>query len=228
MILRGVGCILVKNLNQVNKSYDVAQLRLFKNSSGIVFKCYMSNNLRTGDIAQVMFAFNILTLLSIVLVMQLLSKFFVFQVRWLQLQQSVKSSGKHYQTSMFLNKESTTATDQVLLLLVCQQFIPITDFLGCLLKNLKVQNNCFVLVFFEQQDYCLTCTAKIEIRFVSICLPSTSKSGLALFLCPEFTCPICQMLASKNKLLSAEPLQTQMLRAVAMLLELMLLFTKCF
>jgi len=51
MILRGVGCILVKNLNQVNKSYDVAQLRLFKNSSGIAFKCDMSNNLKTGDIA---------------------------------------------------------------------------------------------------------------------------------------------------------------------------------
>ena len=52
MILRGVGCILVMSLtNQVNKSYDVAQLRLFKNSSGIVFKCYMSNNLKTGDIA---------------------------------------------------------------------------------------------------------------------------------------------------------------------------------
>jgi len=33
------------------------------------------------------------------------------------------------------------------------------------------------------------------------------------------------MLASKNKLLSAEPLQTQMSRAVAML---MLLFTNCF
>jgi len=33
-------------------------------------------------------------LLSIVLVMQLLSKFFIFQVRWLQLQQSVKSSGQ--------------------------------------------------------------------------------------------------------------------------------------
>jgi len=52
MILRGVGYILVKSLtNQVNKSYDVAQLRLFKNSPGIVFKCYMSNNLKTGDIA---------------------------------------------------------------------------------------------------------------------------------------------------------------------------------
>jgi len=42
----------------------------------------------------------ILTLLSIALVMQLLLEFFIFQVRWLQLQQSVKSSGKYYQTSM--------------------------------------------------------------------------------------------------------------------------------
>ena len=51
MILRGVGCVLVKSSNQVNNGCDVAQLRLFKNSSGIVFKCYMSNNLKTGDIA---------------------------------------------------------------------------------------------------------------------------------------------------------------------------------
>jgi len=44
--------MLVQSLtNQVNKSYDVAQLRLFKVSSGIVFKCYISNNLKTGDIA---------------------------------------------------------------------------------------------------------------------------------------------------------------------------------
>jgi len=63
--------------------------------------------------------------------MQLLSKFFIFQVRWLQLQQSVKSSGKHYQASMFLKKESTTATDQVLLLPLCQQSLfPSLTFLG--------------------------------------------------------------------------------------------------
>jgi len=52
MILRYVGCVLAKSLtNQVNISYDVAKLGLFKNSSGIVCKSYMSNNLQNVDIA---------------------------------------------------------------------------------------------------------------------------------------------------------------------------------
>jgi len=72
--------------------------------------------------------------------MQLLSKLFIFQVIWLLLQQSVKISGKHYQTSMFLENESTTATDQVFLLLLQQQSLfPSVAFLGAHVKNLKVQ-----------------------------------------------------------------------------------------
>jgi len=52
MILRDVGCVLAKSsTNQVNISYDVAKLGLFKNSSGIVCKIHMSNNLQSVDIA---------------------------------------------------------------------------------------------------------------------------------------------------------------------------------
>jgi len=81
--------------------------------------------------------------------MQLLSKFFIFQVIRLQLQQSVKSSGKHYQTSMFLEKESTTATDQVFLLLLQQQSLfPSVAFLGAHLKNWKVQKQLFRICSF--------------------------------------------------------------------------------
>jgi len=54
MILRDVGCVLAKSLtNQENISCDVAKLGLLKNSSGIVCKSYMSNNLQNVDIAYV-------------------------------------------------------------------------------------------------------------------------------------------------------------------------------